>query len=99
LGDLHRYLFEQLALCQLLKAAKYPLILTGVSMPLAILAGLILALMRMSHRSWLKYPAGLYIEVIRGTPLLVQLFLVWYSLPLIGQHFGTELLTFKEPLY
>lgn len=99
MGDLYQYLFEHLALWQLLKAAKYPLILTGVSMPLAILFGLLLALMRMSRRPWLKYPAGAYIEVIRGTPLLVQLFLIWYSLPLIGQRLGTELLTFKEPLY
>lgn len=97
--DLYRYLVEELALWQLLKAAQYPLILTGVSMPLAIAFGLVLALMRMSRRTWLKLPASLYIEVIRGTPLLVQLFLVWYSLPLIGQRLGTDMLTFKEPLY
>lgn len=33
---------------------------------------------------WLSLPLGAYVEVFRGTPLLVQLFLIYYGLPQIG---------------
>jgi polar amino acid transport system substrate-binding protein len=57
-------------------------------MPLAVLFGLILALMQRSGRNWLEWPARLYIQVMRGTPLLVQIFLVYYTLPVIGKQLG-----------
>lgn len=51
---------------------------------LSLLAGaaiaLPLALMRVSERGWLRVPAYAYIFVFRGTPLLVQIFLVYYGL-------------------
>jgi His/Glu/Gln/Arg/opine family amino acid ABC transporter permease subunit len=53
-------------------------------MPLAVLFGLLLAWMRLSRHRWLSVPAAGYIELIRGTPLLVQMFLIYYSLPQIG---------------
>jgi glutamine transport system permease protein len=81
---------ERIALPDLLRAAEYPLFLTAVSMPLAIAAGLVLALMRRSRRAWLSWPAAVYIELIRGTPLLVQIFLAFYSLPLLGQFLSTH---------
>lgn len=76
---------DRIALPYLLKAAGYPLFLTAVAMPLAVIFGLVLALMRLSRRPWLSWPAAAYIEVIRGTPLLVQIFLVYYSLPLLSR--------------
>jgi polar amino acid transport system permease protein len=45
---------------------------------------LILALMRLSGRRWLAAPAGFYIWVFRGTPLLVQLIIIYTGLPQIG---------------
>jgi polar amino acid transport system substrate-binding protein len=57
-------------------------------MPLAVLAGLGLALMVRSPRSWLEWPARLYNQVVRGTPLLVQIFLVYYTLPVLGKALG-----------
>jgi octopine/nopaline transport system permease protein len=41
---------------------------------------LLLAAMRRSCRLWLDWPARFYIFVFRGTPLLVQLFLIYYGL-------------------
>ncbi|MGG2397279.1 ABC transporter permease [Pseudomonas sp. SH1-B] len=39
-----------------------------------------LALMRVSKSQWINFPAWLYTYVIRGTPMLVQLFLIYYGL-------------------
>src|SRR6266478_8959969 len=47
--------------------------------PLALLLGLILALMSSSRIIWLKGPARIYIEIIRGTPFIVQLFILYYA--------------------
>src|SRR5690606_9557094 len=62
-----------------------------VTIPLAIVSfalGLVLALgaalMRISTHVVLSSIARVYISIIRGTPLLVQLFVVFYGLPSIG---------------
>ena len=67
------------------------LALLKATIPLTIisfLAGLVLALVaalaRMSSLRVLRLPARFYISVIRGTPLLVQLFIVFFGLPQIG---------------
>jgi polar amino acid transport system substrate-binding protein len=84
----------------LLKGAGYTLLLTALSMPMALMLGLLLAVMVRSGRWWLTWPAGLYIQVIRGTPLLVQVYVIFFTLPLLGQfldenvlHLGVNLLT------
>jgi cystine transport system permease protein len=59
-----------------------PLAVTSFALGLAL--ALVLALMRLSHRSWLAAIARAYISVVRGTPLLVQLFVIFYGLPSIG---------------
>lgn len=88
-----RYLVEDIRIFDLIHAARWPLYLTALSMPLAVFFGLILALMRMSRTRLLAWPAIAYIEVMRGTPLYVQLFLVYYTLPQIGLAFHTDWLT------
>jgi len=94
--SLYSYLFVKLELGKLLWAARIPLLLTAAAMPLAIVIGLFLALMRQSRHFWLSWPAAAYIEVMRGTPLFVQLFFVFYSLPRIGYAlFGNDLLTLE----
>lgn len=37
-----------------------------------------------SHRRWLRLPLTFYVEVIRNTPLLAQLFLLYFGLPALG---------------
>jgi polar amino acid transport system permease protein/polar amino acid transport system substrate-binding protein len=63
-------------------------LLTAISMPLAVLFGLGLALLERSPRAWLEWPARAYIQGVRGTPLLVQIFLVYYTLPVLGRAIG-----------
>lgn len=67
-----------------------PLMLTGIGVTLKLLAvsavlGLLLAivllLMRISGRWYLDWPAQAYIYVFRGTPILVQIFIIYYGFP------------------
>lgn len=51
---------------------------------LGVVVGVFLALMKLSKISFFNKIAGAYIEIIRGTPLLVQLLLVYYGLDKIG---------------
>ena len=50
------------------------------SFALALVLGIILALMSDSSYTWLKAPARIYIEVIRSTPMIAQIFLIYYGL-------------------
>lgn len=70
---------------RLLKGALITVELSVVSMVLAILLGLGLALVRLYGAAPLRWLATAYIEVVRGTPLLIQLYLIYYGLPdLVG---------------
>lgn len=68
-----------------LRGAWITVLLTIVAMPLATAAGLMLAIARISPRAWIRRGAIAYITVVRGTPLLVQIFLAYFSLPPLGQ--------------
>jgi cystine transport system permease protein len=54
------------------------------SFGLGLLLALLIALMRLSRNPVFSAIARMYISVIRGTPLLVQLFVIFYGLPSIG---------------
>ncbi|MDF7793933.1 ABC transporter permease [Pseudomonas syringae] len=54
--------------------------LLAISLAFGLLAALLLGLMRVSKNPWVNIPAWLYTYVIRGTPMLVQLFLIYYGL-------------------
>lgn len=58
--------------------------LTAVSFVLANVIGLVVCLCRLSPVPALSRAATAYIEVIRGTPLLLQLFYIYYALPDVG---------------
>lgn len=51
---------------------------------LAVAVGLVVCLARLSPSALLNRPARFYIEAIRGTPLLLQLFYLYYGLPEMG---------------
>jgi len=55
---------------------------TGLAIGIAI--GLPIALMRVYGKGWVQKFAVGYSEILRGTPLLVQLFLIYYGLPDLG---------------
>lgn len=67
------------SLPQLLKGALLSLELVALAMVLGMLIAIPLALMRISRTRWLKLPAYCYIYFFRATPLLVQIFLVYYG--------------------
>ncbi|WP_426141514.1 ABC transporter permease [Pseudomonas sp. DWP3-1-2] len=54
--------------------------LLAISLLFGLLAALPLGLMRVSKNRWVNLPAWLFTYVIRGTPMLVQLFLIYYGL-------------------
>lgn len=66
---------------RLLMAALMTLALAFASMPLAILIGLIVAVGRLYGPWWIRAPFGAYVEVLRGTPLLLQLYVLYYVVP------------------
>ena len=57
--------------------------LAVVSMIVSLILGLILALIKMKKIPVLKQIANLYISVIRGTPVLVQLYVTYFGIPMI----------------
>jgi His/Glu/Gln/Arg/opine family amino acid ABC transporter permease subunit len=58
--------------------------LAVTSLALGLPIGLALALARVPPRGWLAVPAATYVEVMRGTPLLVQILFIYFVLPGIG---------------
>ena len=71
----------------LLKGAVFTLQLSIGGMFFGLVLGFILALMRMSPVWPVKWLARMYISIFRGTPLIAQLFMIYYGLP----QFGIEL--------
>jgi polar amino acid transport system permease protein len=68
----------------LLDGLRLTVLLTLASMALALLIGLLLALARLGRRRSLAWAAAGFVEIIRGSPLLLQLFYIYYVFPFIG---------------
>ncbi len=68
----------------LLRGAVTTVELSVLAMALAVVAGLVVVLMRLYGIAPVRWGAKAYVEVVRGTPLLIQLFLIYYGLPEIG---------------
>jgi polar amino acid transport system substrate-binding protein len=66
---------------ELLRACGMTVFLSLTSFPLAMGIGLLVALGRIYGPRWLAILLGGYVEIIRGTPLLLQLYFVFYLLP------------------
>jgi len=45
--------------------------------------GMVLGLARLARRRWIHYPAAVYIELIRGIPLVMVIFWFWFLVPVI----------------
>jgi His/Glu/Gln/Arg/opine family amino acid ABC transporter permease subunit len=69
---------------QLLPAAVTTIEITCVTMAIALAWGLILAIARLSRRRAIRWTANAYVELFRGTPLLLQIFYVYFVLPNFG---------------
>jgi len=68
----------------LLQGLGTTLYLSLVTMLLGLLIGIGGAVARLSGPAWLRFAAASYVEIIRNTPLLVQLFIVFFGLPSLG---------------
>ncbi|MCX7801801.1 MAG: amino acid ABC transporter permease [Meiothermus ruber] len=69
----------------LLQGAWVTLRITALSLVFGILLGTLVALARMSPLRWLSGLTLGYIELLRGTPLLVQIFLIFFGIPQLTQ--------------
>lgn len=65
----------------LLKAAGMTVLLSVTAMPLAMLLGLLVALGRMYGPAGLRMLLTIYVEVLRGTPVMLQLYVIYFLLP------------------
>jgi len=71
----------------MLRGAGYTLLFALASMVGGLALGVPVALMRIAPLAGLRWPATLYVSLMRGTPLLVQIFVIYYGLPGIGIEF------------
>lgn len=67
-----------------IQGAYWTILISILAMIFAILLGMLLALTRVYAPKWLSYIAIAYIELFRGTPLLIQLLFIYYALPQLG---------------
>lgn len=65
----------------------YTLLISIVSMAVGLVLGFFLSLARTAPYRLLEWPARLYISFMRGVPILVILFLLYFALPVIGIQF------------
>jgi len=68
----------------ILDGAKWTVILSLLAFTFGGLGGLVVALGRTSAKRWLRYLMATYIQIFQGTPLLIQLFFVYFGLPILG---------------
>ncbi|WP_270181550.1 amino acid ABC transporter permease [Alkalihalobacillus sp. CinArs1] len=64
------------------------MLISVVGMIVGLILGLFLALGRMSKVKMLRWPARLYISFMRGTPILVFLYILYFGLPMAGIEFS-----------
>ena len=67
----------------LLMGALVTIKITALSVALGVLIGLFVGIARISHLKVLRVLAMIYIDFLRGTPLLVQIFLMYFALPVL----------------
>lgn len=72
----------------LLKATLLTLKISLISLLFGFIFGLIAALLKLSPNGLLRWIGGFYVWIVRSTPLLVQLFLIYFGLPQLGIDLG-----------
>lgn len=73
---------------QLLEGLLLSLGLAFVSIIIGVVIGLVVAFALISKNGWVKYPAALYITVIRNLPILVLVLFTYFALPQLGLRLG-----------
>ncbi len=70
----------------LLRGAGLTLEITALAVGLGLILGLFLGLAQLSKFRLFRIPAKIYVDVIRGTPLLIQIFIIYFALPAVIGH-------------
>jgi len=68
----------------ILEAAKWTLALSAIAFIGGAILGLAIALMRTSDSTWARTVSTVFIQIFQGTPLLLQLFLIFFGAPVLG---------------
>ena len=76
---------------QLLRGAAFTLGLTAVSAVLGVGLGVACGWARAWGPAWLRAVVGVYVELIRNTPFIVQLFFIFFGLPSLGVKLNPEI--------
>lgn len=78
------------AIPTLLAGALVTLQLTAFSVLLGLVGGSLVGIARLSHIVPLRWVTRAYVDFFRGTPLLVQIFMIYFGLPAIAQQIGFD---------
>ena len=81
--DFYNYRIVEQYLGRFAEGLENTLIAAAVSLVVAVILGTFLAFGRMSSRAVLWRPVAGYVEFVRATPLLVQIYLIYYGLPFL----------------
>ncbi len=73
----------------LLSGVKFTVALACLVIVLGTFLGVILGLMQVSGSRLVRYPANLIVEITRDTPLIMQMFFIFFGLPALGIKLGT----------
>ena len=65
----------------LIEGISNTLILTCIAVSLGVLLGTLVAIMKMSRSRLIRFLITIYVEIIRGTPILLQLYIFYFALP------------------
>ncbi len=92
-----RFYFDQLyqTLPFFLKGLWMTFAVSGISLVLGTLLGFAAGIARASRYAWLRYPLHFYVDVMRGTPYLVQIFIVFFIFP----EWGIQMTAFVAAIF
>jgi len=80
--------YVQIALPEIWAGLKITFQVSAICLMIGMVIGLPIALARVYGPKWLRWLVTTYVEVFRGTPVLVQIFLIYYGLPKLGITFS-----------
>lgn len=69
------------ALPYLLQGLYMTVLISLISIGISLIIGIIVSFMRMSKFAILRYPAAIYVNLIRGTPILIQILFIYFGVP------------------
>lgn len=68
----------------LVKGVSLTLLLTAVGTPLGVLLGVACGWLRAHGGMFIRFVVGVYVELVRNTPFIIQLFFIFFGLPALG---------------